>query len=193
MKTIIQLALFPRLEFSVPARMSIRASSELESTAQPNEKYLNSFLQPVYLAIPPVYLMLPDGQQHWLNRDTLTTLAAIDAINLPRLFYVLEVIDNEDEGAAEFLKFYFRHIEPLRAGVTISGEGESEWINAIIKVMGDTALNKYLCDRVLGVPYISNQDWVDLLWNRVSQSTVANMKTKLRKQGLAPKRVGAKT
>lgn len=177
-----RIPLFPETSFSVPFRYGLRLRDDFDSPAVSKE-IRSQHLSPIMLAVPPVLLVDRHGRQELLNRDTLESHAP-SAATPYQAYCVMEIlVEDWHSREVQFLRFYYRHIEPTRLGLNTQGD-EPTWKTALRELLGSPWLYRYLCRKVAGDRDLSNSLIARLLWYQASPKTIANFKSELRKAGL---------
>lgn len=176
-----QLRLFPEIAFSVPFRYSVRLLHNLAATvavrASPSQ-----FLPPVMLAAPPVMLVDDDGRQELLNGQTLELHMMQSNATEHTSVCVMEVpVTNWHSRDVQFLRFYYRHIEPTRLGLPCPETGEPAWKAALREIMDSSWLQRLLRHQTAGDGLLTNSLLSKVFWYQVSPRTIANYKGELRK------------
>lgn len=177
-----RIPLFPETSFSVPFRYGLRLRDDLYTkTVAP--LLPSQHLPPVMLAAPPV-LLVGQGRQELLNRDTLQSHVAPALATPYQAYCVMEIpVTDWHSREVQFLRFYYRHIEPTRLGLGSSSE-EPIWKIALREILGSTWLYRYLSRNVASDRELTNIVLSRLLWNQASPKTIANFKSELRKEGV---------
>lgn len=171
-----RLRLFPGTAFSVPFRYGIRMASQLDS-GQVSDARFSTYLPPVLVVAPPVLLVDDNGYQEWLNEASV-------AMHLTHVgehaLHVMEIpISHWHSRDVQFLRFYFRHIEPARLGLVCPTTGEPAWRGALKEILSSTWLQRFLRQKTAGDGSLTNAILSQLVWYQASQRTIAKYKGKI--------------
>lgn len=176
-----RLPLFPQLAYSVPYRLSLRYRNDLDARKAIREEP-SYYLPPVMLPTLPVLLVDQTGAQELLNGPTLETHVLPPTAIACQAYCVIELpVTNWCSRVVDFLRFYYRRIEPARMGVDDAVTGEPAWKVAIREIVETSWLSHFLSQRVLCRDRLTNAALSRLLWHQVSPRTVASYKADLRK------------
>lgn len=176
-----RIRLFPQIAFSVPFRYGVRRlrSLALKVAVQVAP---SQFLPPVLLAAPPVVLVDEQGRQELLNEAAVQMHIMSSSTAADQALYVMEVpVSSWHSREVQFLRFYYRHIEPTRLGFVCPETGEAAWKGALREIMRSTWLQRFLRQKAAADGMLTNAILSQLLWHQVSHRTIANYKGELRK------------
>lgn len=178
-----RLPLFPEASFSVSFRYGMRLRDNLDLSVVVREPP-SRHLPPVMAAAPPVLLIDRGGKQELINRATLDSHVIPPLATPHQAYCVIEIpVSDWHSREVQFLRFYYRHIEPARLGLEVNRGEEPYWKSALREILGSGWLYRYLCRQVAADEDLSNELLSRIIWHQASPRTIANFKSELRKAG----------